>query len=118
MDRGNPEAILTEPTISRLGNWLFPLISPSATPISDQLKAVFACVAVLVRTYPMRTSLSQALLNVYVCASEKTRKPESLGLENPGILPAGFNPLPGNVTVCWSSAKKKRAASLLFGRTM
>src|SRR5437870_4249161 len=51
----------------------------------------------------MRTSLSQALRNVYVCASEKPRKPESLGLENPGISPAGFNPLPGNVTVCCSS---------------
>ena len=63
MVRGNPEAMLTEPRISRLGSSLFLLISPSATPTSDHLNGVLAAVLALVWTYPILASLSQALLN-------------------------------------------------------
>ena len=40
MVRGNPEAKLTEPRIFKLGRSLFLLISPSATPTSDQLNGI------------------------------------------------------------------------------
>jgi len=69
---GNLEAMLAEPTMLRLGSSLLWLISPSATPTSDHLNGVTASVLVFVHTYPIRASLSNALLKEDVSARENT----------------------------------------------